>query len=436
MDRSGFPGFGYSDVDFADDVPGPPPLLGDFYRECDDVTRGVNLFVAPSSPQGWHSSIYKSVDPYPEHDDVTRSVTLASDYPYLDSQPYSKLGFSEPSGFGEYDFQKSAFSDAHAVGAFDQGSSSDKLTQFAENDMLPQAPTDPFFTFAVTTLVISCERPHILMNDFLEFLRVKVAAEILKIRPQKYWIKTNAFLENSMCTFKARAYQQEPGEIVFEFQRRSGDTIAFNGIYTKAALFLQTRHTIIRGMPEAKLQTSAPLPQGKLNAADLKPILDLASQDSLPELQAEAASAMSSLAADSETLDALCTDTGVVEAVKLLLKTDRVDICHPTAKLLLRLACSSSAMNFFFGEEALDRGLLHILLEKVLCYSVSEVSIVLPQLLEVIVTVVRNCALRLPQQEANLLADQIARAMTRTSKERSDIKGRLQEAYLLLMQRG
>jgi hypothetical protein len=181
----------------------------------------------------------------------------------------------------------------------------------------------------------------------------------------------------------------------------------------------------------------APLPQGKVEVTAWQPILELARHENSPDLQAEAASTMSSWAEDGEAIDALCTDRGVIEAVKQLLKTDRLDICYPIAKLLLQLASSRSALDFFFGEHFEDRGLLQILLEKVQCCSApSETSILQQQLLQVIVTVVRNCALRLSNEDASSLADQLTMTMTKTSKERYNIMGSLQEAYLILMQRG
>jgi hypothetical protein len=443
MDRSGIPGFSYADVDFEGDVPGPPPLFGDFYREFDDVTRGVNLPVAQSS-EAWDSSMLKGIDPYSDREDVTRSVSLHPDFGYLDSQPYDKLGLLEPPGFGELAFQKNAFLTDAAFGSSGacKGGSMSKLsstTQFTEIDQLPPAPTDPLFSFTLTTLIVLCESPHKLMNHFLEFLTLQVAAEILKTSRKKFCVKADVFLDNMMCTLKVRAYQQEPGQVAFEFQRRSGDTITFNGIYQKAAVYLSGHHPITGGMPEAAAQpqTAASLPKGKVQVAALQPILELARQENSPELQAEAASAMSSWAEeDGETADAFCTDVGVFEAVIQLLKTDRVDVCYPTAKLLLQLACSHSAIDFFFGAQLVDRGLLQILLEKVQCCSpLMETSMVQQLLLQVIVAAVRNCALRLPEQQASLLTDQITKAMMATSKERSDIMGSLQEAYLFLMQR-
>jgi hypothetical protein len=369
-----------------------------------------------------------------ESDDATRSATLQQDFQYLDSQPYGKQGFYDPPGIREVDFQRSLSSGTCKGTPLGQP----RIERFVETDHLPVAPKDPFFSFALTTLIVLCESPHSLMNHFLEFLRLHVVAQVLKINRTKFCIKADVFLNSMMCTLKVRAYQQEPGQIAFEFQRRSGDTITFNDIYKQAALFLKERYSINRGIPDSftQPQRALPLPKGKVEVAHWQPLLELARQVHSPQLQAEAASSMLSLAEDRETIDALCTEGGVIDAVKQLLKTDRVDVCYPTAKLLLQLACSDSAMEAFFGEQPSSQGLMQILLEKVqLCSAYSEMSMMVQQLLQVITTVVRNCAHRMPQSGASLLTDQISQALSKSSREHFNITESLQEAYLVLVQR-
>jgi hypothetical protein len=455
MDRSGIPSYGFPDVDFStDDVVPGPPLLGDFYRDVDTVCRGVSLPVAPSSSQDWHSSILKGVDPYAE-DDVTRSVTLPPDFGYLDPQPYDKIGGFEPPGFSTWDYQKN---DMYGSSATYEGfkiysgiDGQQSTTRFTADDILPPAPMDPFFSFAVTTLIVSLrefDSPYELMNLFVDFLMGQknqkgappVASEILKINRKKFCVKANVFLNNMMCTLKARAYQQETGQMAFEVQRRCGDTVTFNGVYRHAAHFLQERYIITRGVPQAMgaAQITPPIPEGKVEVCHWEPILEMAKQTpNSPELQAEAASTMSSWIEDAEpeAIDALCTDSGVVEAIKELLKTDCVDICYPTTKLLLRLADSGSAMHVFFGDELADKSLVQIILEKVKYWnSTSETSMVRQQFAQVISSVAKTCGPRMPGQDACLFANQINAAMATTSTE-PDIYRSLQDAYLLLMQR-
>merc|ERR1719277_1213932 len=93
------------------------------------------------------------------------------------------------------------------------------------------------------------------MNRLLEYLQSEFALEILKFRSKKFSIKTNVFVNSAMCTLKARAYQRPQGEIALEFQRRSGDTVAFSGIYRKASNYLQDicrqeGFQIVSGIPE------------------------------------------------------------------------------------------------------------------------------------------------------------------------------------------
>jgi hypothetical protein len=301
-----------------------PTLMGDFYRETDNVTRGLTL----------------PVD-----------------------------GFDVPSDlrFGGFGFEYSSPACMDSFGGFgvpipQQASSWDGQQQFVDGFLAPLAPADPFFTFATTTLVVHCDRPSALMNSLLTFLATQVVSSISKVSERKLSLKADVFIHNVMCSLKARSYQQEPGVIALEIQKRSGDSLTFAGVYNAASRYLQANNfVIIRGMPEDSGGYLAPPPlaRGRVDLQDYSPLLDMARQSSMPDLQVEAAREFASLTMDPEVADALCSEPGPLKDMTMLLAPERLDIAVPAATLFFNLAqCPRAAACF-------DEGLVRKLQEKV-----------------------------------------------------------------------
>jgi len=262
-----------------------PTLLGDFYCEPDDVTRGVILF-DPMLVSGLDGCL-PGMDPdfSKGGDYYQKGLSMPSDFDM-------GCGFAPPPlGFTEF-------------GATAPSALAKSGVQFSDTDILPRVPSDEFFSFRATTLDIHCDRPPLLMNSFLEFLDTQVLNTELKVTTKKYAIKAEVFLDNMKCTLKARAYQQGPSLIAFEIERKSGDTLTFARVYQSAAKYLQQQNfAIVRGMPQEPLGGSLappPLPGGAVDIRNYGPLLDMARLTESPELQAESAAALAAASEDPE----------------------------------------------------------------------------------------------------------------------------------------
>jgi len=412
-------------LDEASGLPGTAWLAGDFYRENDDVTRGVTLGAAlPIDDSfGLKHTAGGSCDFYAAPP-VVRGLNLGSDLDF-------GLGADllQPPG---WDLSKSSYGD---IPAPLQASAQNK--RFSDGDTPLQTPTDPFFTFEITTLFVLCDRPASLMNCLLEFLTTEVVASISKVNPIKFCIKADVFIDHVMCTLKARGYQQEPGKVALEIQRRSGDAIAFAGIYQRASKHLQNNFAITAGMPQDSvgLLASPPplLPQGKVDLMDYAPLLDMARQSHLPDLQAESAATLASLTADPTVVDALCSEPGPIQDIAKLLDTDRLDIALPAGTLVSNLAQSRNGMEHFDG-------MLEKLLEKVRSLpgspgSNDASSQARRQFAKALAAGTQSCRQRLSEPMARQLAGEVLGMMSATQDAMGtddSVYGNLQEAYFSL----
>jgi hypothetical protein len=393
------------------------PLMGDFYREPDTTMRGVSIAVSDPG-MGMHTTFSKggTTDFYKFGMGEAWNPGIADAELKL-----AGVGVHGP-GFGPYDVvdskQKGFTMEESGTMLMSRPlqKSNQAAEQFQESDnlSLPPTPKDPFFTFALSTLRVSCERPHALMNAMLMFLREKVASDISKITRKKFAIKADVFVNNMMCTLKARAYREENSIVALEIQRRSGDIMTFSGVYQQIAKYLQAEQNfvIISGSPEAAKAPSmqAPAlppdiaaPEGQDAIADMQPLLDMAAMTYSPTLQAEAAAAIASMAEDDKVRDALCKYPQAIEAIKIFLDTDRVDVGYPTCKSCISLAKSADA-NSAFIDMSEDDYLLRKLVEKVLN---EKSQLVKEHCAKAIQEAVPNCARYLSQQQASVLADKI-----------------------------
>merc|ERR1719454_1610237 len=82
--------------------------------------------------------------------------------------------------------------------------------RFHDDDLALPVPQDLFFSFAITTLIVLCDRPAALMNCLVTFLTTQVVASISKLNRRKCCLKADVIVDNVMCTLKARCYQQDP----------------------------------------------------------------------------------------------------------------------------------------------------------------------------------------------------------------------------------
>jgi len=415
-------------------APGPPGSFGgvsedpwkgglgesDFYREPDNVTRGVSMAAAP--PGGMLEGPWKSPgDFYSLPEDPHRGVSMAS----------NPLGFGGGDIFGGFDFlepDQLLKSSPPGIGSlgnipyppdFDGGKSMDSIYQpglgfqdpickgfdggskgkynilsdterFPESQRPPPLPTDPFFELEeVTTLRFSLNpkfEPSKIGNDLLDFLEDSVSASILKVRPVKFTVKANVFIESRMCTIKARVYHTSGSEYALEVQRRSGDAVVFNTTFQKAAQFFHER-CYFGSTPPAAAAPSVALTKPPMPPADeqeSQPMLDMAAMEELPSLQAEAAAALAEFVAfqpSAASASICCQDA--FEKIRRLLQSDKQDIAYPTAQLLVQLAKMSSA-----GQYITDDSFTQLIVDKV-CSKESSL-LVKAEFTKVVNTVVQN----------------------------------------------
>jgi len=379
---------------------GPPGSLGglsgepwkgglgdsDFYREPDDVTRGVSM--AMGSHGGMLDHAWKGAgDFYCSPEDPHRGVSMAS----------NPLGLGGGDIYGDFDFTEpdqllksspvgmGGFGSSIYPPGFDGGKSMDSIyapgvdfqdplgksfesgiqgkynilndtERFPEMQRPPPLPTDPFFSLEeANTLRLTLSRkfePSKIGNDLLDFLENSVSAAILKVRPMKFAVKANVFVDNRMCTVKARVYHTGGSEYALEMQRRSGDGVAFDVAFKKAAKYFDERLYFGSTPPAAvaaAAAAAAPVkpPAAPLDIGDSQPMLDMAGMEELPSMQAEAAAALADfvVAQPSAAAAALCCREAF-DRIRRLLQCDKQDVVYPTAQLLSQLAKMSEAGPF------------------------------------------------------------------------------------------
>lgn len=362
------------------------PFGGDFYREPDNVVRGVSL--APGSvaagggafgglgPPGCfgEGDLYGGAAEGPE-------TLLCECLPDL-LGPARKLGGALPGLLG---------------GRFAEGGPGGRLlagaapARFEEADRPPKAPADPFFRLQTTTTYAVCDRPHELGNALLDFLGrggALAAAAVTKVTREKFAIKADVFMGSTMCSLKIRVYgQREEDNYAVEFQPRSGDRMTFANAYQEASKFLGTRFVSPTSGPPVGGLLAAAAHAGLCSddaGSAVLPLLDMANLVHMPALQAEAATALADLAQNVQVAAGLCTGPAF-EAFKLLLQSTQTDVAYPTARLLLLLAQYPEAIPCFADGVVLPK-----LLDKVKSEATS--SLVRRELAAVLNAAISRCA--------------------------------------------
>jgi len=290
-------------------------LLGDYYSELEekDPTRGVSfapneLPIDVQKPQGNY---------YSELDEVT-------------------TGFSLDEGMLSDHFQSSLHNEDNKFTVVTHES-----TRFENFQMPPDVPTDPHFKLMPTTCICRCSAAEC-MNRLLDFFETEVISAVTKLCRAKFVIKVDVFDKGiMMCSLKFRMYRQLTGEFAVEFQRRSGDTVAFHKVYQQACLKLDPRLTCA----EFFAGVTPPLDQleGLSSIAELSPLVDMLSLFNSPELQAEAAACLANIASGNPASVVVMCSEHIFEHLKNLLQIDRIDVAYPIACLLSSLAACTAA---------------------------------------------------------------------------------------------
>lgn len=412
-------------------------LTGDFYREPENVTRGVTI--APAEiPQ---PDSFKGL--------VDGDFFLESGLG-LHRHP-ADLGFP-----GNYGFEPPPLSSAGLSKA--KPLRDDIPARFAKADIPPDAPTDSYFSLETTTLHVTSNTPSEIGNHLLDFLSAQVTSSISKVSIKKFAVKADVFIDDVMCTMKVRVYHTQSGTYAIEFQRRNGDGITFNGAYKQACKYLKPRLFCGDNAQEANAaksdyhgqttsdaicaegQTGAeksllsqafsnltlqppPLAPDDGQAPDIMPLLDLATREGQAALQAEAASSFAKMAQEpGPARRALCSANGFGALAKLL-DSGETEVAFPTARTLLMLAHDQEAEHLFVEQQLLKK-----MLGKVRCSETP--AFVRQQLSQAVGAVVPRCAPCLDHGDRGTLEAELARAME--AAECKQVYGSLQQAQLAL----
>jgi len=375
-------------------------MMGDFYNEPHNVTRGLTLYDGTAD--------FSSSYPGP-----SGAMKLA---PF--ENEFDQQGFFLPEKLC-----------TPAIIQCSEPSSSAKGQPVAPTLMLddgcepPMVPCDA--PLAVTSISFGEERsPVELGNQIIHFLAEVVGVVINKVNSKKFTLKAEGFVDGHQCALKVRLYRRLSldGGYVAEMQRRSGDCIAFNRLYRRCSEYM----TACTNSPEQSPHqfTEEVLPEIPAENTSLEPMLDLAENMEDVQLQAEVVLAMSQMVKEADIAVQLCTPQAFLLFQKML-QIVCFSVAQPLAQLLCCLAHSPEAAEFFAQQE-----LLQAMIDKVSATrSTSQPTA--EQLAQAVRLAISNCAADLPIQAKRELTTALTRALqcsSRTDRYDALIAGSLQES--------
>lgn len=371
-------------------------LDSDPYRELDDTTRGV-VMAQPKHPDSFMFSEIGGKSSF-DSDNVTNLFFSGDGYGYsltrgcFETDP---LLFSSP---------KSGCDISAALANWEG---------FQEHHMPPSPPLSRHFKFAPSTLLVEGCSPHQIGKSVLAFLTSQVVASVRKVRPGKYSIKAEVFVEGVSCTMKVRVYSCDEKYAV-EVQRRAGDAFILQSTYRLLWSFLEIHCGRVSGQDEAPVTPVHPaLPQfdpidedqEESNVEVVAPLLAMAT---VAGLQAEAASALAQMVKGGRVSAAplLAAPHQVASTLKGLLTSGYLETVYPAAR------CVSDLASFHEAESILSH---HGLLELVTLQAVAELraaqGLVGTALARAVVDAVQCCAGSLTSAVASELQQLLANAM-------------------------
>jgi hypothetical protein len=228
---------------------------------------------------------------------------------------------------------------------FDCDSRPDKPAQFCFGDVPPALPVDPDFRLEGTTVVVENSPPEQIGNGLLNLLKQEAEAEITKVSRIKFTVKAYVHVDGLSCDVKVRVYRQEFGFAV-EFQRRSGEVLAFRSLFRLASEHLNFYARAASPEQDAFIDAHRPTVMqvpvvGQVAASkeelSIAPLLEMARCTSALPLQAEVAEALANYASDANLSWQLSTPDAF-EVREKLLGIDHVSVAHPMRRLSAALA--------------------------------------------------------------------------------------------------
>ena len=187
---------------------------------------------------------------------------------------------------------------------------------FAEGTEPPALPPYPY-KLESTSQYLSGE-PWVIGNNLLTYLASRPAF-VKKANPLKFTVKCIAFDEDfSNCLIKISLYRMPVGYVV-EFQRRSGDCVAFNNFYKNW----------LTGVEPKPLPSIIHQP---LLQDDVAPLIDMLLT---PMLQAEACGCLANLVCHGEIdVQVLLSEGNVRSILETMRACPEVVLSYPASKIL------------------------------------------------------------------------------------------------------
>jgi len=143
-----------------------------------------------------------------------------------------------------------------------------------------------------TTLHLSEHSAVIAGNSLITFLEHVVHARIKKVNHKKFTIRADIIIEGFPCDIKVRIYQEQRASLL-EFQRRSGDSVAFMRLFSQASGYLQGQHAAVDSWRQPEIPHMARLPPDEAIA----PLIDMAEFHDV-NLLSDAAAALAAMSDD------------------------------------------------------------------------------------------------------------------------------------------
>jgi hypothetical protein len=233
-----------------------------------------------------------------------------------------------------------------AIGAADFGpqgfeydSCPGEQTQFFLGDFPPAMPVDPDFRCEGTTVIIENSSPEQIGNGLLNLLRQEAAASITKVSRKKFSVKAYVHVDGFSCDVKIRVYRQDFGFAV-EFQRRSGDALAFQRLFRLASERLNSyshaasleKHAFIDAHQQPVMQVPVAQVVSSKQELSIAPLLEMAECTSDLNLLAEVAETLADYAMDT-TLSWQLNTPDALKVRENIARIDHVSVAHPMKRL-------------------------------------------------------------------------------------------------------
>jgi hypothetical protein len=233
--------------------------------------------------------------------------------------------------------------------------------QFFLGDVPPAMPIEPGFCLEGTTVIVENSSPENIGNGLLNLLRQQAAAFITKVNRTKFTVKAYVHVDGCSCDVKIRVYRQDL-RFAVEFQRQSGDAVAFGGLFRRALEHLNS-YSRAAASPEKRVFIDAHRPTvmqapvvGQAGSSkqelSIAPLLEMAGSSSDLRLQAEVAEALANYAVDAS----LSSQLNTPHALKVrqdLAMIDHISVIHPMRRLEAALShVTPSNVSFFEGADS------------------------------------------------------------------------------------